>query len=196
MKTSKFGSPGIASLPFNQDSFTKNVGNSVCSPGMSSFKIPTLSSNNINVILPNFTTRYGISATELVHFSSWLRPPLSRLNALGVVNSRPEDTRWVPSRDHYDTTQNMFTGWISNPFTGSLPLWEDGQPSFFRRRLRWCRYSCPLLELVASRVQQRLSSGLVPSSSMGPEQWVFTLYKIVMVGEYFPFGWIDLSTYH
>jgi hypothetical protein len=51
--------------------------------------------------------------------------------------------------------------------------------------------------LVASRVQQRLSSGqIVPSSSMRPKQWVFTLYKIVMVGEYFPFGWMNLSTYH
>ena len=90
------------------------------------------------------------------------------------------------------------------------PLWEDVQPIsipiffisektalFFRRRLRWCRYSSPLLELVASRVQQRLSSGqIVPSSSMRPKQWVFTLYKIVMVGEYFPFGWVNLSTYH
>lgn len=62
------------------------------------------------------------------HFSSSETTIKSRLNALGAVNSRPEDTRWVPSRDHYDTTQNMFTGWISNPFTGSLPLWEDGQP--------------------------------------------------------------------
>ena len=29
-----------------------------------------------------------------------------------------------------------------------------------RTRLWWCRYSCPLLELVASRVQQRVSTGL------------------------------------
>lgn len=102
-----------------------------------------------------------------------------------VRSCRDMDTRWVPSRDHYDTTQNSFTGWISNPFTGSLShfgkmyspfpspffLSLKKPPSFFRRRLRWCRYSCPLLELVASRVQQRLSSGqIVPSSSMRPKQ--------------------------
>ena len=170
---------------------------------MSSFKIATLSSNNINVILPNFTTRYGISATEKMCIFPLVRPP-KRLNALGVVYKMGPFQRplWYHTK-HVHGLDFQPIHWVFATLGRhlrpiSIPiffLWKN-RPLFFVAgydgadiRVRFWNWWHRGYNNAFRRDRW------FPAHPCSPSECLPCI-KLWWLVNIFLFGWIDLSTYH